>query len=91
MNTFRILEEFKASLGESAAKSLAQTPGTMFEELKDTVVGRTRPRQRGTPTAFSPPASDSPPPATDTLRPARAARPHRVLPAGSCVVLPAAG
>jgi predicted nucleic acid-binding Zn-ribbon protein len=37
MNTFRIYEEFKESLGEAAAKSLAQTLGTMFEELRNTV------------------------------------------------------
>ena len=37
MNTYRIYEDFKATLGDAAAKSLAQTLGTMFEELKDTV------------------------------------------------------
>jgi uncharacterized phage infection (PIP) family protein YhgE len=37
MNTYRIYEEFRSSLGEPAAKSLAQTLGTMFEELRDTV------------------------------------------------------
>ena len=37
MNTCRIYEDFKASLGEGAAKSLAQALGTMFEELRDTV------------------------------------------------------
>ena len=37
MNTFRIYEEFRGSLGEAAARSLAATLGTMFEELKDTV------------------------------------------------------
>jgi hypothetical protein len=37
MNTYRIYEDFKATLGEAAAKSLAQTLGAMFEELKDTV------------------------------------------------------
>ena len=37
MNTYRIYEEFRESLGEAAAKSLAQTLGTMFEELKNTV------------------------------------------------------
>ena len=37
MNTFRIYEDFKESLGEAAAKSLAQTLGTMFEELRNTV------------------------------------------------------
>ncbi|MFM7292277.1 MAG: hypothetical protein ACKO6B_13755 [Planctomycetia bacterium] len=37
MNTYRIYEDFKATLGDAAAKSLAQTLGTMFDELKDTV------------------------------------------------------
>ena len=37
MNTFRIYEEFRETLGEPAAKSLATTLGAMFEELKDTV------------------------------------------------------
>ena len=37
MNTFQIYEDFKATLGDAAAKSLAQTLGAMFEELKDTV------------------------------------------------------
>jgi hypothetical protein len=37
VNTYRIYEDFKATLGDAAAKSLAQTLGTMFEELKDTV------------------------------------------------------
>lgn len=37
MNTFRIYEDLKASLGDAAAKSLAQLLGTMFDELKDTV------------------------------------------------------
>jgi phage shock protein A len=37
VNTYRIYEEFRVSLGEAAAKSLAQTLGTMFEELKNTV------------------------------------------------------
>jgi hypothetical protein len=37
MNTYRIYEDFKVTLGDAAAKSLAQTLGTMFEELKDTV------------------------------------------------------
>ena len=37
MNTFRIYEEFRQSLGEPAARSLATTLGAMFEELKDTV------------------------------------------------------
>jgi uncharacterized phage infection (PIP) family protein YhgE len=37
MNTYRIYEDFKATLGDAAAQSLAKTLGTMFEELKDTV------------------------------------------------------
>lgn len=37
MNTFRIYEEFRESLGEPAAKALAQTLGGMFEELRQTV------------------------------------------------------
>lgn len=37
MNTYRIYEDFKATLGDAAAKSLAQTLGAMFDELKDTV------------------------------------------------------
>jgi myosin heavy subunit len=37
MNTFRIYEDFRAALGDAAAKSLAQTLGAMFEELRDTV------------------------------------------------------
>lgn len=37
MNTYRIYEDFKATLGDAAAKSLAQTLGAMFEELRDTV------------------------------------------------------
>ena len=37
MNTYRIYEDLKATLGDAAAKSLAQTLGTMFEELRDTV------------------------------------------------------
>lgn len=37
MNTFRIYEELRASLGDEAAKSLAQTLGGMFEELRKTV------------------------------------------------------
>lgn len=37
MNTYRIYEDFKATLGDAAAKSLAQTLGTMFDELKNTV------------------------------------------------------
>jgi uncharacterized phage infection (PIP) family protein YhgE len=36
MNTYRIYEDFKATLGDAAAQSLAKTLGTMFEELKDT-------------------------------------------------------
>jgi len=37
MNTFRIYEDFRESLGEPAAKALAQTLGGMFEELRNTV------------------------------------------------------
>ena len=37
MNTYRIYEELRSSLGEEAAKSLAHTLGPMFEELGDTV------------------------------------------------------
>ena len=37
MNTFRIYEELKESLGDAAAKSLSQTLCTMFEELRDTI------------------------------------------------------
>jgi hypothetical protein len=37
VNTYRIYEDFKATLGDAAAKSLAQTLGAMFEELRDTV------------------------------------------------------
>lgn len=37
VNTCRIDEDLKASLGDAAAKSLAQWLGTMFDELKDTV------------------------------------------------------
>lgn len=37
MNTFQIYEEFKGFLGEPAAKSLAHTLGTMFEELRNAV------------------------------------------------------
>jgi len=37
MNTYRIYEDFRAKLGDAAAKSLAQTLGAMFDELKDTV------------------------------------------------------
>jgi hypothetical protein len=37
MNTYRIYEDLKATLGDAAAQSLAKTLGTMFEELKDTV------------------------------------------------------
>jgi hypothetical protein len=37
MNTFRIYEELRASLGDEAVKSLAQTLGGMFEELRNTV------------------------------------------------------
>lgn len=37
MNTYRIYEELRSSLGEEAAKSLAHTLGPMFEELGETV------------------------------------------------------
>jgi hypothetical protein len=37
MNTFQIYENFKGFLGEPAAKSLAHTLGTMFEELRNSV------------------------------------------------------
>jgi hypothetical protein len=37
MNTYRIYEDLKATLGDAAAQSLAKMLGTMFEELKDTV------------------------------------------------------
>ena len=37
MNTYRIYEDLRSSLGEEAAKSLARTLGPMFEELGDTV------------------------------------------------------
>jgi hypothetical protein len=37
MNTFRIYEDLRTSLGEEAAKSLAHTLGPMFEELSKTV------------------------------------------------------
>jgi hypothetical protein len=37
MNTFRIYEEFRESLGEPAARALAQTLGGMFEDLRNTV------------------------------------------------------
>jgi DNA repair exonuclease SbcCD ATPase subunit len=37
MNTYRVFEELKASLGEPAAKALVETLGGMFEELKNTV------------------------------------------------------
>ena len=37
MNTFQIYEEFRASLGEPAARALAHRLGAMFEELRDTV------------------------------------------------------
>jgi hypothetical protein len=33
MNTYRIDEDFKATLGDAVAKSLALTLGTMLEEL----------------------------------------------------------
>jgi chromosome segregation ATPase len=35
MNTFRIYEELRTTLGEDAAKSLAHTLGPMFDELGD--------------------------------------------------------
>lgn len=37
MNTFRVYEEFRESLGEPAARALAQTLGSMFEELQNAV------------------------------------------------------
>ena len=37
MNTYRIYEDLRSSLGEEAAKSLAHTLGPMFEELGNTV------------------------------------------------------
>jgi hypothetical protein len=37
MNTFRIYEDLRTSLGEEAAKSLAHTLGPMFEEVSKTV------------------------------------------------------
>ncbi|NBX30624.1 hypothetical protein EBR04_09340, partial [bacterium] len=37
MNTFRIYEDLRSSLGDEAAKSLAHTLGPMFEELGNTV------------------------------------------------------
>lgn len=37
MNTFRIYEDFRESLGEPAARALAQTLGAMFEELQESV------------------------------------------------------
>lgn len=37
MNTYRIYEDLRLSLGEEAAKSLAHTLGPMFEELGNTV------------------------------------------------------
>lgn len=37
MNTFRMYEDFRETLGEPAAKVLAQTLGGMFEELRNTV------------------------------------------------------
>jgi len=36
MNTFRIYEDLRTTLGEDAAKSLAHTLGPMFDELGDT-------------------------------------------------------
>ena len=37
MNTYRIYEDLRSSLGEEAAKSLAHTLGPMFEELGNTL------------------------------------------------------
>jgi len=37
VNTYRIYEDLRSSLGEEAAKSLAHTLGPMFEELGNTV------------------------------------------------------
>ena len=37
MNTYRIYEDLRSSLGDEAAKSLAHTLGPMFEELGNTV------------------------------------------------------
>ena len=37
MNTYRIYEDLRSSLGEEAARSLAHTLGPMFEELGKTV------------------------------------------------------
>jgi len=37
VNTYRLYEDLKAVLGDEAAKSLVQTLGTTFEELRDTV------------------------------------------------------
>jgi len=37
VNTFRIYEDFRESLGEPAARALAQTLGAMFEELQKSV------------------------------------------------------
>ena len=37
MNTYRIYEQLKESLGDPAAKALAETLGGMVDELRDTV------------------------------------------------------
>jgi len=37
MNTFRIYEDLRVSLGDEAARALAQTLGGMFDELRNTV------------------------------------------------------
>jgi hypothetical protein len=38
MDTFRIYEELRVSLGDDAGKSLAHTLGGMFDELRNTVM-----------------------------------------------------
>lgn len=37
MNTYRIYEELRGTLGEEAAKSLARTFGPLFEEVANSV------------------------------------------------------
>ena len=37
MDTYRVFEELKGSLGEAAAKALVEALGGMFDELKNTV------------------------------------------------------
>jgi hypothetical protein len=37
MNTYRIYEDLRLTLGEEAAKSLAHTLGPMFEEARNAV------------------------------------------------------